>query len=164
MGRLRLIHDCSRPVGSSLNDLAAPNAFSYQTLQDAIDHIKPNYYLAKLDLANAYKSVKIHPSNFTATGLKYQFTGDAEPTYFVDCRLPFGASASPHIFNTLTQSVRHIMAEKYGITGIIAYLDDFLLVASTHQQCMENLNCLMKLLRRLGFSITMIKYLVHANK
>ncbi len=34
-----LIHDCSHPTGAAVADYANPDKFSYQTLQDAIDHI-----------------------------------------------------------------------------------------------------------------------------
>ena len=68
---VRLIHDCSRPYGDSVNDLSSPISFSYQSLQDAIQLIKPDYYLAKLDLLSAYRSVRIHPSNYAVTGIHW---------------------------------------------------------------------------------------------
>ena len=150
--KLRLIHDCSRPVGNALNDFAVGNKFQYQTLQDAIDLINPGSFVAKLDLAQAYRVVRIHPSNYPATGLKFTFPGDTEPTYMVDTRLPFGASRSPEVFNSLTQAVRSIMEAK-GFPGIVAYLDDFLIVSSTFDECLQTLNTLITLLRQLGFWI-----------
>ena len=61
-------------------------------MQDAIDLVTPVSYFAKIDLANAYRSVKIHPSNYKATDLKWRFKGDKNFTYMIDERLPFGAS------------------------------------------------------------------------
>jgi hypothetical protein len=90
----RLIHDCSRPTGSSLNDFASTNHFQYQTIQDAVDLVTPKCYFAKVDLASTYRSVKIHPSNYKATGLKWQFQGDDHYTYMTDQHLPFGACCS----------------------------------------------------------------------
>ena len=149
---IRIIHDCSRPVGGALNDFASTNKFRYQTLQNAIDVITPGCFLAKLDLAQAYRVVKTHPSNHSATGLKYTFPGDQNPTYMVDTRLPFGACRSPEIFNELTQAVRGMMSNR-GFDNIIAYLDDFLLVATSYDQCLAAQNTLLSLLRSLGFWI-----------
>ena len=75
--KICLIHDCSRPPGYALNDFAESNSMKYQSLQDAIDLIGQNYYIAKVDLANAYQVVRIHPSNYDVTGLKWTFTNDS---------------------------------------------------------------------------------------
>ena len=61
--RIRLIHDCSRPVGSAVNDFADHSPFKYQRLQDVIEIISPDCYLAKVDLKNAYRSVRTHPAD-----------------------------------------------------------------------------------------------------
>lgn len=78
-GKIRLIHDCSRPRGSSLNDLCTKEPFRYTSLQDAIDLMTPGCYLGKIDLASAFRSVRIHPSNYQYTGLKWTFEGESEP-------------------------------------------------------------------------------------
>ena len=148
----RLIHDCSRPIGQALNDYAVHNPFKYQSLQDAIDVIKKDSYLAKVDLSNAYRVVKIHPNNFEATGLAWTFTGQVEPTNLVDTRLPFGAKCSPEIFYELTQAVRRIMLSRNSC-DIIAYLDDFLIVGETYNECLASMNDLVVVLRYLGFRI-----------
>ena len=150
--KMRIIHDCSRPVGHAVNDFAITNSFSYQTLQDAIDLITPGCYLAKLDLCHAYRVVRLHPSNYSATGLKFTFPGDSYCTYMYDSRLPFGAKRSPEIFNSLTQAVRVMMKNK-GIPGLVAYLDDFLIVTPSFDQTRDALLVLVKLLRKLGFWI-----------
>ena len=150
--KVRLIHDCSRPLSKSVNDYAEYQPFTYQSLQDAIDLIEPHYYLAKLDLASAYRSVKINAADYKATGLKWTFTGDSSPTYLIDTRLPFGARSSPSVFNELSQAVRRIMAAQ-GVPSIIVYLDDFLVIAESQEKCQSYLAHLMKVLRQLGFAI-----------
>ena len=150
--KVRLIHDCSRPIGGSLNDLAPGEGYHYQTLQDAAKLIQCGDYLAKVDLASAYRSVRIHKDDYHLSGLHWTFEGDKEPTFLCETRLPFGARASPGHFNSLTQAVRCILAD-LGHKGIVAYLDDFLVVGRTHKECMDSMNCLMHTLRRLGFSI-----------
>lgn len=150
--KVRLIHDCSRPVGKSVNDLAEKDPFFYQTIQDAVDLVQTGCYLAKIDLSQAYRSVKIHKSNLPATGLKWTFEGDQKPTYLVDRRLPFGARKSPFIFTELGQAVKRIMGSK-GFPGIVVYLDDFLIIGASREECRQAMNILLKLLRKLGFGI-----------
>lgn len=149
---VRLIHDCSRPPGYSVNDFAENDKFRYQSLHDAVDMIKPGFYMAKLDLASAYRSVRIHPSNYTATGLKWTFSGCSHPTYLVDTRLPFGARTSPGIFHQLGQAVRKMLSRQ-NINNVIVYLDDFLIIGETKEQCNQNLLSTIRLLRYLGFAI-----------
>ena len=109
---MRLIHDCSQPPYRAVNDYATNPSFSFQTLKDATQLIKPGSFLAKVDLKSAYRSVRIHPSNYEATGLKWQFSGTTQPTYMYDTRLPFGAKKAPIVFHRLTQSVRRMMRRK----------------------------------------------------
>ena len=151
-GKIRLIHDCSRPEGGALNDFATGEKFAYQTLKDAASLIQPNDFVGKIDLSNAYRSVKIHPDDYALTGLQWTFSGDEKSTYFQDQRLPFGAKKGPELFNRLTQAVRRIM-EAQGGHKLVAYLDDFLCVGRTKEECMDTMKALMALLRRLGFSI-----------
>ena len=45
-----LIHDCSRPQGRALYDYMSTCSFTFQTLDDAIQLLRPNYFMAKIDL------------------------------------------------------------------------------------------------------------------
>ena len=84
--------------------------------------------------------------------LKWRFDGDDHFTYMVDERLCFGARKSPSIFTQLTQAVIRILAN-IGHSGIVCYVDDFLIVAETHAECLETMSVLQKTLRALGFHI-----------
>lgn len=151
-GGIRLIHDCSQPQGKALNDYVQEKwDIKYQTVKSALPHIKPGYYMAKVDLKSAYRSVGILPSQTQYTGLKWKFSGESEYTYLYDSALPFGARKSPGIFHRLTQSVTRMMKRR-GFT-VIAYLDDFLLIAPNREKCLAGLDALISLLRMLGFSI-----------
>ena len=70
----------------------------------------------------------------------------------IDHRLAFGARKSPAIFNRLTQAVRRMM-EKRGFK-VVAYIDDFLVIAPTFNECLLAYNTLIYLLRSLGFRIS----------
>ena len=161
---VRLIHDCSMPKGQALNEYLDIEHFKYQTLDDALKMIKPGYCLSKVDLRHAYRSVLIHPSNYEATGLKWQFKGNKlKYSFLVDSRLPFGARKSPEIFHRLTQAVRRIMAKR-GFDTIIVYLDDFLIVGETKEACQLAFDTLITLLQHLGFEISWRKVIgLHKN-
>lgn len=152
-GSVRLIHDGSRPVGGALNDYAClDQKVRFQTLDDAATIIRQNSFLAKVDLKSAYRSVRVHPSNWPACGLQWQFANSSSPTYLLDTSLPFGSRLAPSIFHRLSQAVKRIMAT-FGFTKIIAYLDDFLIIEDSYEKCKRGLDTLMSTLRTLGFSI-----------
>ena len=152
-GKIRLIHDCSRPDNLAVNHYASLDLCKYDSLQDALDLMKRGYYMAKVDLESAYRSVRIHPENYQATGIKFKFPGDQFSTFMYDSRLPFGARKSPGIFNRITQAVKRMMIRK-GHNLMIVYLDDWLILGPDKESCNSALNILLKLLRELGFSIS----------
>ena len=125
--------------------------------------LQPNYFMAKIDLQHAYRSVPIHKSNYVATGLQWHFSGHNRPTYFFDFRLLFGAKSSAAIFHRLTQSVLRMM-EGRGFKTIIVYLDDFLIIAETKKECHRAFTTLLQLLIHLGSQISWHKIIGPTQK
>ncbi|CAC5365146.1 unnamed protein product [Mytilus coruscus] len=154
-GGVRIIHDCSRPEGTSVNDLVGefPKQ-KFQTIDDAAKLVASNYFLAKVDLKSAYRSVRISKQSQQVTGFKWVFPNGIEHTLY-DCKLPFGAKLAPSIFHRLSQAVKRMMSRR-GFT-IVAYLDDFLIFEPTQARCLEALNTLVRLLCSLGFLIKSCK-------
>ncbi|KAI8486060.1 amiloride-sensitive sodium channel [Branchiostoma belcheri] len=56
---------------------AIPKADSADSIDDAVSMLADGSYMAKIDLKSAYRSVPIHPSKYSATGLKWRFQGDS---------------------------------------------------------------------------------------
>lgn len=128
-GGVRLIHDCSRPIGMAVNDFAHNfDKQKFQSVDDACKLVAKNYYMAKVDLKSAYRSVKLSKRSQEVTGLRWTFPDGSEHT-FIDTKLPFGSKLAPGIFHRLSQSIRRMMSRR-GFT-IVAYLDDFLLCEKT---------------------------------
>ena len=150
---IRIIHDCSRPHGNAVNNYSLPSSVSYETVNNAFKLAKPGSYMCKIDLQSAYRSVPINPENFHCTGLQFKFTGDDAPTYLIDRRLPFGCNKGPMIFHRISQSVKRMMSRK-GFDGVVVYLDDFLCVADTYEECCAMQHALLSLLVKLGFQIS----------
>ena len=106
--------------------------------------------MAKVDLQSAYRSVKISEHSKQVRGLKWQF--GKKTVYLRDTCLCFGSKLALGIFHRLTQSVRRMLFRR-GLKAIVVYLDDFFIKADTFQECMEAMNMLITLLRKLGFNI-----------
>ena len=126
-------------------------------LQLMRQHAKPNQVLGwpRLILKHAYRSVGTHPSSWKVTGMSWLFQGTTDITFLFDKRLPFGARTSPMVFHRLTQSVCRMMARR-GFT-VLAYLDDFLIIEPSQQQCQIAVDTLLDLLQSLGFTINWSK-------
>ena len=123
----------------------------FQSVDCAAKLVKPGWFMAKVDLKSAYRSVNISAAHSQlVTGLKWDLGG--EWRYFYDTKLPFGARASPGIFHRLTQAIRRIMSSK-GLHNIVAYLDDFFICESSLEKCAETMRILIQLLRQLGFDV-----------
>ncbi|MES9879857.1 MAG: reverse transcriptase domain-containing protein [Sedimenticola sp.] len=150
-GGVRLIHDCSRPTGRAVNDFCTTDwHHTFARVDDAAALMTEGCYFAKVDLKSAYRSVGISKRSQSVTGFKWDFNG--KTVYLKDTKLPFGAKLSPGIFHRLTQAVKRMMARK-GYDLIVVYLDDFLIISKSQDQCEEALMCLIQLLRKLGFAI-----------
>jgi hypothetical protein len=144
----RLIHDCSL----SVNDCTVHfDKQSYESIDSAVALLRPGYYMAKVDIRSAYRAVALHESSYQATGLSWPINGKL--TYLIDTRLPFGARPSPTIFHRLSQSVKRMLARK-GITKVVAYQDDFLVIGETYEECICGWISLIQLLMDLGFGIS----------
>lgn len=135
-----------------MNDYATLDTHHrFQRVDDAAALMWPGYYMAKVDLKSAYRSVPISEHSQQFTGLKWQF-GD-QTLYLRDTKLPFGSKLAPGHFHRLSQSVKRMMARK-GYGSVVVYIDDFWLIAPTRAACQQAQSTLIYLLRKLGFQIS----------
>jgi hypothetical protein len=73
----RLIHHLSHPEGSSINDLIPDElcSVSYTTVDEAIKVIKKigrGCFLAKTDIASAFRIVPVHPDDHELLGIQFK--------------------------------------------------------------------------------------------
>ncbi|KAL7299668.1 hypothetical protein TKK_0007426 [Trichogramma kaykai] len=116
-----------------------------EDLRTAIQLIFPNYYLASIDLKDAFHSIPLHNESrkyvrFCYLGKLYQFVA-----------LPFGITSAPYIFTKIMKCVIRTLRGK-GFTSVI-YLDDYLAIEESFEKCQENINETIKLLESLSFII-----------
>ena len=88
--------------------------------------IKPNTFLAKVDIKSAYSHIPLHPLSQRATGLQWTFE-NCNKQYMYDTKLYFGARMAPMTFHRISVEIKRIM-ERKGHKHIVAYHEDFLLI------------------------------------
>ena len=141
----RLVIDLSR----NLNDHLQYEYFTYSCVDDAVEASHPNCWYGKLDLSNCFLSFPLHPSVrryfcFRFDGKLYQFT-----------HMPFGLSTAPRVCTQLLSVVNFALSE-LGITDI-RYLDDFFLIAASHDEMARHLSLAQSAISQFGLVVNPAK-------
>jgi hypothetical protein len=151
-GTFRLIHHLSHPEGLSVND-GIPTHFSqvhYQTIDDAVTEIRKlgrGCFLAKTDIANAFRIVPLHPSEYPLLGFTW------EGKFYFDRCLPMGCSSSCKIFEALSSALHWIAENRLGIPNIVHVLDDFLILDRNGRGCGHKLKHFTDMCATIGIPI-----------
>lgn len=140
-----------RPIFNlkALNNYVQTEKFKLESLDLVKTMLKPDDYLMKLDLKNAYYSVPIAEDH--KKYLRFQFQ---EVTYEYQC-LPFGLSSAPRAFTKLLKPVIAILRSS-GIRVVI-YLDDLLILHHNPAELRKIFQLVTTLLTNLGFIINLEK-------
>jgi len=140
-------HGGWRPVVNlkPLNKYLVVEHFKMENLNMVTDAIQKDWWMAKLDLKDAYLTVKVSDAHkkylqFQWKGKTYQFRS-----------LPFGLASAPFAFTKITKPVVAYLRVR-GITVII-YIDDMLILAATKAKAEESVRFAAELMTRLGFVI-----------
>lgn len=135
--------------------ILAPH-FKMENWKTVVRLISPGDFLASVDLEDAYLLVPIHQEHrkylrFRFQDQIYQFTA-----------LPFGLASAPYIFTKILKPVLSTLRER-GFLSVV-YLDDFLLIAPSRQDCQKNITATINLLQSLGFLINKNKSVLVPSK
>ena len=146
-GKWRLILDLSSPTGFSVNDgIPEYCSLSYTSVDKAAQlvwRLGPQSLLAKVGIQSAYRMIPVHLEDWLLLGMVWQ------GNLLIDAALPFGLRSAPRIF-TAVADVLEWRAKFEGVTCIIHYLDDFLIVAPPGgAKCRQDLESLLGLFTRL---------------
>ena len=100
--------------------------------------------MVSIDLKDTYFSVPVFQSHRNWNFKRYEFT----------C-LPFGLSLAPRVF---TKIFKPIMAN-FRFLGfrVIIFIDDLILIASSYDECLQQLDVLKQTLCELGFTVNVEK-------
>ena len=89
--------------------------------------------------------------------MKVENPENGETYYFVDKCLPFGHSISCSHFQRFSNALKHILEWKTGKKWVVNYLDDFLFIAASKEDCDDMMKVFIQLCKDLGVPIAMEK-------
>ena len=147
-GRLFCVPKASggwRPVLdlSSLNNYIREIPFRMETAASIRESLREGDWAASIDLSDAYFHILVHKRD--RKFLRFQWGGQT----FQFCALPFGLSLAPWAF---TRVVREFLLRLRSLgIRIHAFLDDWLILASSQVLCQQNVEASLDLARSLGF-------------
>lgn len=141
-----------------MNNYSSLHHVKFQSREDTCKLAKPGSWWAKVDIQSPYYSVAIHHDDNKVTGLKWKFSGQHSDSYVFYTRLLFDARQGPARLHCISQTFHRYMHRR-GYKDLVVYADDFLIVAPTYDMCNDTLHVLMRMLKKLGFSISWPKVL-----
>ena len=150
----RLIVDLSHPTEFSVNNGIPKHlcSLSYITINTAIRQILafgPGNLLAKIDIKSAFRLLPVHPAD------RYLLAMQWNHQIYIDMCLPFGLRSAPKLFNILADFLSWIVEQK-GVSPVLHYLDDFLIMAPPSPDshvCLGNLNTFKEVCSQLGIPL-----------
>ena len=103
--------------------------------------------MANIDIADAFRIVPLHPSQYHLTGFSWQ------NYYYYDKCLPQGCASSCKIFESVSSAIKWILVCKLGVTNVVKVLHDLFFVGRTKQQCQDALDKFVYISQQLGIPI-----------
>ena len=157
----RRTSDLSYPSGFAVNEGLRADALpdlKFASVGDVVKRIQEmraadpecKIFLCKLDVENAYRNLPVDMNDWWMLG--YWVNG----RYLVDTRLPFGLASAPSHFSRVTRAITWAAA-RAGFQ-VIGYLDDFLVLESSHERALAARQFLIDLFERLGLPVQMKKF------
>ena len=154
----RVILNLSFPAGASLNDAVTrefcdsrPFTLRFPTIDtilDSIRDIQGTPMLAKIDVAKAFRNLRVDPVNAFKFGIKWR------NKYYLDVALAFGWVHGSASFQITSGTILHIM--KCHDCKIFAYIDDFIIV-SQENDARRHYQALFDLFTELGLPMNQDK-------
>ena len=147
----RVILDLSYPRGASLNDHVDRNRFDNRNFAlklTCIDDIVSDPVLFKVDVARAFRNLRVDPADCIKFGIKWQ------GLYYLDGAVAFGWVHGTAAFQLCSDSIAFIM-KKFGV-NLHCYIDDYVAVA-TRYEADQYFDRLCDLLQDLGLPINQDK-------
>ena len=128
-----------------LNQNIEYHHFKMDTFESALKLIKPNCFMASVDLRHAYYSVPVAKEH--QIKLRFVF----QNTVYQYVSLPNGISCAPRLFTKLLKPV-YASLRQMGHSNS-GFIDDSLLVAESKSECIDNVSDTVQLMTDVGFII-----------
>lgn len=133
----------------TLNTFVNSGRFQIEDYRTALKLIQQDAFMATIDLKDAYFLVSIDPKHRKLLRFSY-----LKNLYKFTC-LTFGLSATPYCFTKLMKPILEYLRSQ----GVICvnYLDDFLIINSSLENCKNSVYKTVNTLQSLGFKINFEK-------
>ena len=168
--KVRLIHDLSFPKVGSVNSLIKKEEFSlnYSSVDDAASICRAlgpgPVYMAKMDLENAFKHVLVDSRDWHLLGFSWPNSNGCNRYYFSKV-LNFGLRSAPYLFDIFAAALLKFMhSEGLPENSVVRYVDDFLVLASSAEECQNFLDIMLRTCHASGFSVQPSKVTAPAQK
>ena len=129
----------------AFNEFIAHHHFKMDTLEAAVNMMRPGCFMASVDLKDVYYNFPIHASHQKYS--KFWFDG---ALYKYTC-LPIGLASAPRIFTKLLKPVYATLRSMGHLNS--GYIDDSYLQGDTSAECHKNVTDTITLFTKLGFHI-----------
>eukprot|EP01094_Clydonella_sp_ATCC50884_P024628 TRINITY_DN6238_c1_g1_i1.p1 TRINITY_DN6238_c1_g1~~TRINITY_DN6238_c1_g1_i1.p1 ORF type:complete len:647 (-),score=118.45 TRINITY_DN6238_c1_g1_i1:15-1955(-) len=123
--------------------------FRQEGLETVAQTVRKGDWLTSLDFTSGYNHAVIRPSDRKYLGFQHRGS-----TYRYRV-LPFGSSSSPWIFHKLVRPMVQLLRER-GLR-IVAYVDDFLIMARTKEESVRDTALALDLLGQHGWHVSLEK-------
>ena len=132
-----------------LNRYVVKTRFRMETVQSVLSAVRRNDWMVSVDLKDAYLQVPVHPESrkflrFTTKEGVFQFR-----------TICFGLSTAPQVFTRVMAPVAKIL-HSMGVR-LLRYLDDWLILASSKEDCIRARDLVLDLCKELGIIVNMEK-------
>ena len=151
----RVIHHLSWPRnGNSVN--AGMREFDVKL--DAFDRavkslaaLGRNAYMAKIDIEAAYRCIPVRPADWPLQGLRWK------GQVYYDIVMQFGLSTATAIFEWFSSAAEFIARRSLSISHLHHYVDDFLILSSSREECALFMKQIVELFAKLGIPVALDK-------
>ena len=132
-----------------LNEVICYVHFKMDTLQTALSLMRKDWFMASVDLKDAYFSLPV--ADEFRKYLRFQYGSDI----YQFRAMPQGLCSAPRIFTKIMKPVMAVLRKQ----GVVAmnYLDDLFITAPSVEECLKAIEDTMSLLRKLGFLLNLEK-------
>ena len=112
-------------------------SFRMNSIDTAVSFSTPSCFYSIVDIESAWRWIPVFSPHRELQGFRWMFGTHDSTKYndFVDNRLYFGLSCAPFIFNRISNAIIVRMMARRGFRAVVNYLDDFLIIGSTQEEC-----------------------------
>ena len=166
--KIREVKHLSAPKGRSINDFSECRYVELPTMAGSVyPRMKPGSYMAKADVATAYRTVTLHPLQRFLFNFEMYATSDGKVAHkdtgngtiiIQDCRIQYGARPASAIFCRLMRVMEVALSYKLKSNKFtVVYIDDWFIITPTEELTNEVLEEVITILQTHGFSVKTTK-------